>query len=63
MVSTDEKTIRGSVLVVTAVGFFVPSVALIRVNRGVHAHYCIMGNQGKDGGKFKDLYWNSKPCS
>ena len=55
MVSTDKKIIRGSVLVVTAVGFFVPSVALIRVNRGVHAHCCIMGNQGKMAG-------NSKIC-
>ena len=30
------------------------------LNRGVHAHSCIMGNQGKMAGLFEDLYWNSK---
>ena len=33
------------------------------VNRGVHAHSCIMGNQGKMAGLFEDLYWNSKPAN
>ena len=33
------------------------------LNRGVHAHSCIMGNQGKMAGLFEDLYWNSKPAN
>ena len=33
--------------------FFVPSVALIRVNRGVHAHSSVMGNKGKMAGNSK----------
>ena len=32
-------------------------------HREVHAHNYIMGNQSKDGGKFKDLYWNSKSAN
>ena len=33
------------------------------LNRGVHAHSCIMGNQGKMAGLFEDLYWNSEPAN
>ena len=33
------------------------------LNRGVHAHSCNMGNQGKMAGLFEDLYWNSKPAN
>ena len=33
------------------------------LNRGVHAHSCIMGNEGKMAGLFEDLYWNSKPAN
>ena len=33
------------------------------LNRGVHAHSCIMGNQGKMAALLEDLYWNSKAAN